>query len=690
MSNTPTPLPQGESNQSPASSPYSLSHPRREFLSFAVLIGWRAGWWIYLTALAIVVAYYFGFSRGDVPLIAHRAIGYARDIGVVVSMTVAAFGYGCCVLRALRFDSKEPASGFYAVSVGLGVFSLGALALGVTGLLYPYVLAAVIVIGIILAISTPFGRSTWNSSVAQVSNTTKLVGWDPLSIVALTVIGGTIVFAATANALVPPVDWDTIAYHFAIPRLYLENHGIFYIPYIVHSNWPFNFEMLYTANLALGSEIAPGIFNLFIFAVTVTVLTVEGARFYNIRSGLLAGAFYALIPDVQRYIGTGRVDGPMSLFGFLAIVALYQGLRVGTTKWFVLSGLLAGFTAGSKLTGASVEIVLGAILVVIVLMRRNPALDPRSIIIFAGTALLASAPWYVKSWIVTGNPVWPFLDSIFPSLNWDAYGSTIHNAYLHSTGTGTSFGSLLRLPWNLFATNRFGSPLGPLLLVFAPVAVLVRRERPLTALLVAFAALSSVVWFYLTQQPRFLSTSLLVFALLAGVGADYFLKQARPIGRLILSIGIAGWFLTQSPLALNRTAMEASLPFIRGQQSRDSFLSTRVDAYPVFAYANSHLPSNARIFLLLYEDRAFYLDIRYFWANPVAQRVVRFEQIPTDGDLARQLNDMGFTHVLVNPKWDLPDAPYANHFHALVADLIANHLDPIYSANGVTLYRLTR
>jgi hypothetical protein len=134
----------------------------------------------------------------------------------------------------------------------------------------------------------------------------------------------------------------------------------------------------------------------------------------------------------------------------------------------------------------------------------------------------------------------------------------------------------------------------------------------------------------------------------------------------------------------------ASWPFIRGQMSQADFLSSRIDAFAVFEYANHNLPKDSLIFLLLYEDRGFYLNIPYFWANPVTQRVVRFEQISSDAELSRQLRTMGFTHVIVNPNWDLPSEPYTNHFHALVTSLILNHLDPLFSANGITLYRLDR
>jgi hypothetical protein len=266
----------------------------------------------------------------------------------------------------------------------------------------------------------------------------------------------------------------------------------------------------------------------------------------------------------------------------------------------------------------------------------------------------------------------------------------LHNGYLHSTGTDTSIQSLVRLPWNLFVTYRFGSPIGPLFLALAPLALVARKERSLTILLVAYAALSSVLWFYLTQQPRFLSSTLLVFALLAGAGADALLRSAGHFRRAVLSIILTGWLVTQWPLTVNPAALGASWPYIRGATPRADYLASRIDTFPVFEFANSHLPPGSLIFLLLYENRGFYLDVPYFWANPIVQRVVRFEQIPSDGELYRQLRQMGFTHVIVNPNLDFPDEPYASHFHELVSDLTRDHLTQIFTENGVALYALDR
>ncbi len=53
----------------------------------------------------------------------------------------------------------------------------------------------------------------------------------------------------------PVWDFDTVSYHFAVPKLYIKAHSIFYIPYIQQSNFPFFSEMLYLIGLLFKNEI---------------------------------------------------------------------------------------------------------------------------------------------------------------------------------------------------------------------------------------------------------------------------------------------------------------------------------------------------------------------------------------------------------------------------------------------------
>jgi hypothetical protein len=394
------------------------------------------------------------------------------------------------------------------------------------------------------------------------------------------------------------------------------------------------------------------------------------------------------MPVILKYVGTAQVDVPLAVFGFLAMIAWYEGWTRDDARYFVISGLLAGFEAGSKLTGAETGISLGVFLVIALLATRRLQRRWRSLVAFGGPALLVASPWYLKSWLTTGNPIWPFLPQIFPSRNWDLYGDLLHTTWLRSPGTGTSLGSLLLVPWHLSVGNNFGASVGPLIFAFVPIGLTCRSLRGLSGYLTSLGVVATLAWFFETQQTRFLSSALLAYAFVAAIGMVRLLEAAPRFGRFVAAGALATWLILQFPLVTDRVAVEASLPYIVGRMDRSEFLGQRVNVLPVIEYANANLPRDASVLFLIYEDRGFYLDRPYFWANPVSQRIIRFEQISTATELSRAITDRGFTYAIVNPTTDWPEAPGGTHVHQLVAAYIAQYLEPVYAVNGITLYRI--
>ncbi len=53
-------------------------------------------------------------------------------------------------------------------------------------------------------------------------------------------------------------------------------------------------------------------------------------------------------------------------------------------------------------------------------MMKNRAVQIKPLATFAALALLLGGGWYVRNFVQTGNPVYPFAYSIFGGNNWDA------------------------------------------------------------------------------------------------------------------------------------------------------------------------------------------------------------------------------------------------------------------------------
>src|SRR5581483_6541024 len=99
----------------------------------------------------------------------------------------------------------------------------------------------------------------------------------------------------------------------------------------------------------------------------------------------------------------------LAIGGFVALaawhlVALRRSGRVNDALW---AGLAAGVAAGSKYHGLIFLAAFALLVPVLTRQRRGLALG------LFGAAAVVALPWYVRNWIVAGNPVYPFAAGVF-------------------------------------------------------------------------------------------------------------------------------------------------------------------------------------------------------------------------------------------------------------------------------------
>jgi hypothetical protein len=259
-----------------------------------------------------------------------------------------------------------------------------------------------------------------------------------------------------------------------------------------------------------------------------------------------------------------------------------------------------------------------------------------------------------KNWIVTGNPVYPFL---FGGEGWNP----TRHAFLTGSGGGYSRNPLdyVALPWlatvlGVSGTASFDATAGPLLLCLVPLAFLIRgRPRAvnyalaLVGLQLAYFVATVYSYVYLVETRLLLP----IFPLLCLVAA--FALQQLPrwdLRQLRLSRVVGG--IVVLVLALN-LATEAHrflavypLATLAGFETRDSYLMRRLGAhYATMQYVNENLPPESRL-LFLWEPRSYY-------CSPPAQGDATLDNLAqlylAYGDAEEALDALrseGVTHLL--------------------------------------------
>jgi hypothetical protein len=299
------------------------------------------------------------------------------------------------------------------------------------------------------------------------------------------------------------------------------------------------------------------------------------------------------------------IDGGLACAIALSALNLLVWVRSGSRAALVVSGLFLGAGVGMKYIGLYAAIAFGVAALLVAGRRARPA----AIATLAVPALLVAAPWYVKNWIWTGNPVFPFL---FGGAE-ESVRSFVE-AQTREYGFGRSVSDALLLPVRLaFDSDAFdGSAwLSPLLLFFPLLALLDRRARRYAGAALAGVAVYAAIWFSTSQQARFLIPVLPVLAVLAALGvrelarlgrAGYAAAALATVGTLAGGLAIFGVFCLQF------------FPVVFGVQSEQEFLGKRTAYYDGVAWLNRTLSADDRV---LTDFASPYLEPRFVVWTPL-------------------------------------------------------------------------
>jgi hypothetical protein len=599
----------------------------------------------------------------------------------------------------------------YGGGIGLALLAVLTLLLGLAGLLFSGLFFAMTGVGAAAVVVRLWrARSSFRPAFkARLRVDLLSVGF--IAVIAYLVYGGFLM------AITPDLMPDSLAYHLAGPHLYVAEHRVFnLVPKygIWRSEAPSNQEMLYTAALLLRGEDS-SLARLLTAGEAVLIVATMAAFARRLlgrfRPGLLAAAAFIAAPTVILELGSGFNDLGVTLFTLLTALTLVRWLPrtiSGTrdSRWLLLAGAFAGFTYGFKATGAA-AVPIGAAFVV--LAHLAPALERNRIrnrlllgarwgATFTAAAAITAAPWFLKAFAFTRNPVYPLLSTIFPSPYWDAHAEqTMLAQQFNGYGVGRSLLDVVASLANLtFINSKFDGVIGPTFLCLIPIAPLLAwvnrdwlRERgALSAVfaLWAFGAALFLVWALLVSEARFAFPALAVLILAAACA----LGGPAAGWRSWLSTGVAALVLVQA--ALNAPGSHpwhsdvpaasevlywpfTDLGVALGKETPDQFFARNPGAdywnpWTVITYINRHLTGNN---VRIYVEGPPVLP--YYYLNPTvaltANHDVLFE--PTRRvdlyapDALGQLERAGITHLYVDRQAyeKLQATPLASHLEVL-------------------------
>jgi hypothetical protein len=577
--------------------------------------------------------------------------------GLITLLAVAGFsGIGWLLIRRWS-DLLDPALAL-AVSGMVGLALVGWISLPI-GLLPGGVRAGVYVIAVIALlgwVALLKFRPPLRASIP--SGPTALI---PVGLI----LSGLVVFVCACGPS-DLFDWDSLAYHLAAPKMWIQQGQISNIWFIHQSNFPFMVDNLYLWGLQWGGQAGAKSFMAAFYGLGLLACFGAVRGRYGAAAGWWSALAFAGIPVVLWESGTAYIDAAQGLYAAIGLWLLaewYQDQDRIPLLW--LGAGLLGCSAASKYTGLQVVFAAGVVMAVALLLakRSRPMVQASLAIAVMGIAL--PLPWLAKNAAWYGNPLYPFFYERLGGQNWSDFQAEIYRNEQQTFGVGrTEKGrdplaaghAILGLSYqpgryvNPAQTEGGGFPTGSIgaAALLGGLALLVGgRLKRNEAVLLAILGLGFLMWFVLSQQSRYLTILAIPLAMLAGVAT-----QRLPLKGLIAAV-VALQFVYSLGLVWSESFVPKA-PLAFGVSSMEAFERERVG--PIADHARNYfnqLPKSSKV--ALYDEVfGYFLDVPYFWANPGHSSIIPYRAMETGEDFEREMRKLGFTHVYLSLRFQPP------------------------------------
>jgi len=657
-------------------------------------------------------------------------LNYLSTTVLLLAILISAFWVGSKLFKGLKFYfSFLLEELIFSIGLGFVIFAYGTLLLGLLGLLYKSLFYGLLIVFSFFGVREINKLWKMDKYVARKIWPLKCKSYFWTYTFGLVLLA--LVFINFCMAFLPELFYDALVYHLGCANYYVVKHKIISMPYNRFGYMPLSMSMLYAICLLLqGTSLA----RLLHFAAGVLTLIATlsfSKRFFkNYSIGLLGGIFFYYAPFVAMHSWTGGNDLALAFTHSLAVYALLLWFDSNddaqAKKWLVASAVFAGFTASIKYSsGFCLFPVPFLIIWNFFLKNKEKFLKVfMKVYLYLGIVIAVLSPWLIRSWVGTGNPIYPFFDRwlvkeervatsditeitdeypIFGKLLGGKGATPGEKEYEIKISSLINLSKkILKMPWNLTIKGTSSYTfVGPLFLLFMPFVFLVKRKEKIIITLLWYFLLSFVFWGVFTDRFKYYIPAIPLMGIVTAYTIDsigrsipkylertFFIFILILLGTILYSLlGIIKF--TYSPFKV-----------LTGLESQDNYLSFTRPGYPnpsyvAIKYINNNLPRTSKI-LFIGEAKIHYIE-RDFIANTVDNRtpIIEWARSSDDGDaLYKEFRKNGITHILLNLREAIRTSNFGIFYWKerdlkILGEFWDKYLRQIYvSANNVFLYEL--
>jgi hypothetical protein len=572
---------------------------------------------------------------------------------------LSAYGLGHLFLRLFKLPLlSKTESILLAFMIGLAAFSLGVTIIGLAGWLNIVGILAWMAISGSVALRELLGVAHEREVIDDAPHSAPPRSRFEIFLQIIILIA---IPLQLVSAISPVWDYDALLYHLEIPSQFLAEGRIYFDPETWRSAYPFLGEMPFVVGMAFGLDPLGKLINLTYAVLFVSSVYLFSLRFLGRQTASSVAAILIGAPAFLLWATWAAVDFAWASYEFWSIFAIclwLTGDHRMPRKWLILAGLMSGAAASIKYLSLPIFLIVGAIVVwkSIANTQQRVRGAVSNLLIFGVCAGLVMGVWYIKNWLLTGNPVYPL---VFGGPGWDPLENQVLNDYVQTFGAEKTWLDYLLLPYNVYAQHaRFGTipieVIHPALWLgfFFPF---VTKSNKVFKVVLVYAALSFLLWVTTSQVIRFL----IPLSAFAAILSASVIERSPSLLKNLLRYGLLGGIMILSLIQQMLTIQNTGVwNYVSGQKPGSQFLQELNNDFSTILYIQSALAPTDRV-MFLWDGRGYYCDKRCVPDDEQSTAIRLSIDSPAPQNLARDLNEQGITHLMLS----VPDASWFIFYH---------------------------
>jgi hypothetical protein len=552
------------------------------------------------------------------------------------------------ILRWLKVDLDYNINKIvFSLPLGWSIYSIGIFYLGVSGLLYKEAVYCFLVfLGVLSILEIERFFREWKA----LSSTSRFK-MDKSDLVFLPVI---IIFLAVqlVTSFSPVWSIDALVYHMGLPKLYMQHHTLVHVPGFLYSTLPAHTEMLYLLGLITSGETLSKLFCFSISLIFLLSIFSIGNKHFSKEAGYLAAITFVIVsPIFSGLFSEPYIDTSFGLFTLVGIYAFFMWLEERRVGYLYLSIINCALAAAVKIHGLFFVLLFFVGFLATVKMDRQ-FLKKLAWCIFA--VGIIALPWYIRSWWLTGDPVFPFLYNYLGANHWNEYSKNCLEEFVSFYKSGIRSFSVF------FPGNAILSPSSVIFIFWISALIALWNKNKLIMYLFVITLVYFIFLSFTHPRGRYFYVGL---ASMSIIGAHFI--KIMWTKHLLMRISIILCLVVSSIATLCHSVSLGWIegPFFAGLGvlDRRQFLNESQykylrDSYKVSTWVNETLPQDSKI--LTWYHHGYHLEREFVMVHPGFQSILNFGTINDAPTFLKSIKKLAITHLIYEPTgWMTPGLP---------------------------------